>query len=333
MDFRRMAAPTLMASLVTIATTLAACAPPEQVEAKGYTTAKLDKAVPTAAFDGADPDAAQAALGGDRLTINRWEDYVDGTNDGGLLTLHVSGLDGEDPVAGVSIVFVESAGDDGKDVETRLRNASRLEVKFNNGSGIVSTHVFASGTTDAAHKNDSASNTLIRRIFSDSEAILQAPPQQVDGDEQARLCLASYHATVSNAARCVDDPANKAECDAVRANAVATADACQGTKTAKILASGRIKTQNLSQIFGLFSSLGSGGILSKLGGAGGAGGLGGFGNILGGLLNGGAGGLGGLGGAGGGLGMILKLLPSLFGNKGGLTASPLTGLISLIGRK
>jgi hypothetical protein len=321
------------ATVTVVAASAMACAEPEFTETRGITTAKLLKPAAAAELPASDALAFQQALGGVPIDIDRWAGYVAGTEDGALFLLHLSGARGDKPIAGLSIAFVEeAAASTTGDLEARLRNAGRLEVRFNDGTKIVSTHTFGSPpSTYAAHRSNANAQTLLQRAFNDAEALLRAPKSIVGGSDAEGACVANFLMTVSNAARCVDDAANTLECGAVRGNAMDAALACQGTKTANVLAdadpnvlttralptSGLGGLANLTKLFGTFSSLGKGGILgSLLGGKGGG--------ILGSLLGGGSATSGGspL------LSTALKFLPKLFGNANGLKASPQTGGVS-----
>jgi hypothetical protein len=115
---------------------------------------------------------------------------------------------------------------------------------------------------------------------------------------------------------------------AVCGNAMDAALACQGTKTANVLAStnpnvlstraqptsGLASLGNLVKLFGVFSSLGQPGVGASSGGGGGGGAIL---KILASLVGG-----GGNGGSGSILPTLLKFIPKLFGNPTGLNASP-----------
>jgi hypothetical protein len=322
------------AAAALVATAMGCAPPPDAVEAQRMTTTKLLKATPAAELPASDTKAFQDALGGVPIDIDRWAGYVAGTDGGALLLLHLSGAHGSKAVAGLSIAFVEDPGGAATgNLDARLRDAARLEVRFNDGTGIVSTHTFGrSPSTNAAHRANANADTLLKRAFSDAEALLRAPQSIIESSDAEKACVANFLMTVSNAARCVDDPANVVECGAVRGNAMDTASACQGTKTANILAStnpnvlqtraqstsGLATLGTIIKLLGVFSSL------SKPGAGAGGGGAGSLLGILGGLVGGGGG-----GGGASILPTLIKFLPKLFGNPTGVQASPLNGAVSL----
>lgn len=219
------------------------CAAPEEVEARGSTTSKLlapYKAVETPASVTAD---FVKALNVAPVEIDRWQGFVAGTieesgKDNALFAVHLSGLDGDKPVAGITVALVEegtptAAGD----FDERFAKATKLEVRFNNGSGIVSTHSFNEGRSVSPHLKDPESDSLLKRAFNDSTALLSAPKSIAgDGADETKSCLANYLELVRNATRCVNDAANVDECNAVRTDAANTAATCAGAKTANILA-------------------------------------------------------------------------------------------------
>lgn len=243
----------------------AGCAPPEQTEARGYTTSKLlapYKAVQTPASVTAD---FVAALGGVPVDIDGWQGYVAGTIEGtkkddALFAIHLSGVRGEAAVAGLTIAFVEDAAATG-DLGDRLEHASTLEVRFNNGTGLVAKHSFATGVSTAAHQTDPATDSLLKRAFNDAEAMLQASAAHASSSEESTSCLASYLETVASAARCVNDAANAKDCSSSRASALAVAATCAGAETANVLAttarSGGIRAQgfDLGSLFKMFFGL------------------------------------------------------------------------------
>jgi hypothetical protein len=330
------------AVLAAMGTSVIGCgdAAPEDMEPRRMTTAKLLAPTAAAELPASDAKAFQQALGGARIDIDRWAGYVAGTADGALLELHLSGSHGNKAIAGLSIAFVEGRGGaTSGPVDARLRDVSTLEIRFNDGSKVVSTHTFGPPpSTNAAHRADANANTLLQRAFNDAEALLRAPQSMIGGSDQDKACVASFLMTVSNSARCVDDVANTAECAAVRGNAVDTATVCQGTKTANVLAdlnpnvlttraaptSGLGSLANLAKLFSSFSSLSQPGV-----GAGG--GVASLLPILASLLGGAGagGGLGGQSGAGSLLSVVTTILPKLFGNTRGLQASPLNGKVSV----
>jgi hypothetical protein len=148
------------------------------------------------------------------------------------------------------------------------------------------------------------------------------PVDQAGGGDKGAGCMASFLATVSASARCVDDAANADDCNAVRNEAVLVAGACNGPTTADVLARhGSIHTQAVASA-GSAGALGA--IFKLLGsfalGGGNAGGLGSFASIL--------------GGKGGGLGGFTGLLGGLLKGGGGLLGggkTPASGLGSLAG--
>jgi hypothetical protein len=130
-----------------------------------------------------------AAMGGTPIDIDSWAGYVAGTTKDALYELHLSGMKGNKAVAGLSFTFVENEGQGSGDLQTRLAAVPLLQVRFHNGTGIVSSHTFpldgSAGTTDAAHHADDASNSLLQRAYSDAEALLRLPADQVGGGEKA----------------------------------------------------------------------------------------------------------------------------------------------------
>jgi hypothetical protein len=295
-------------------------------EPKGETTAKLLKAHASTNLPASNTDDFVAAQGGTPIDIDGWEGYVAGTTADALFEMHFSGLHGTRAVGGLSLAFVDQGGAASTgDLATRLASVPRLEVRFHDGSGLVSSHTFTAdgseGVTDPAHQSDPTSDALLKRAFSDSEALLRLPTDQVGGGDKASACMASFLAAVSGAARCVDDAGNADDCTAVRNEAVLVAASCNGPKTANVLQGhGSITPQalpggGLGGLGSIFKLLGS--FALKSGKGGGAGGLlGSFASILGG--GGGAKGFGGL------LGGLLSV-EKLFGKSGGLSKGLLSG--------
>lgn len=305
---------------------------PPPPEPHGSTTARLMKPYPTTEVPASEAAAFAREVGGPEISLTSWEGYVGGTQGDDLFAMHLSGVDGTKPVAGLTLAFVENGAKG--DLEARLRNAAVLEVRFNNGSGVVARHVFdGAGATMAAHAGDPSSKALLGRAYNDAEALLQASPATFQGSDDAKTCLASFLTTVSDAARCVDDGANAMECARVRDDAWSVATSCQGTETSNVLAgAGSLSTRSmhtraldLGSLFSSFKGLESGGIGSLLGKLGGGNG-GGLGDILGKLGGGASGGNGAL------LKKLMSFLPSLFSKKNfaGLVASPKNGAVTLV---
>ncbi|MFO0734633.1 MAG: hypothetical protein U0270_02075 [Labilithrix sp.] len=292
------------------------------------------KPYPTTEVPASEAAAFAREVGGPEISLTSWEGYVAGTQGDDLFDMHLSGVDGKKPVAGLTLAFVEDGAKGAGDLEARLRNAAFLEVRFNNGSGVVARHVFdGAGATTAAHADDPSSKALLGRAYNDAEALLQASPTAFGGSDDAKTCLASFLTTISDAARCVDDGANATECARVRDDAWSVATSCQGTETSNVLAgagslstrSVRTRALDLGSLFSSFKGLESGGIGSLLGKLGGGNG-GGLGDILGKLGGGASGGKGAL------LNKLLSFLPSLFSKKNfaGLVASPKHGAVTLV---
>jgi hypothetical protein len=261
------------------------CAAPQLQEERASTTARLLKPHAAADLPASDADAFAEASGSAHLDIKGWEGYVAGTSEDALFLTHLSGMNGSDGIGGLSIAFVEGAGTRAAKLEQRLLEAASVEVRFNNGSGLVSRHTFGPpATTAAAHHGDPDSEALLQRAFNDAEALLRLPVDDADGGEDAQTCAASFLATVSSAARCVDNPANTADCAVVRQQAVLIAAYCAGAPTANVLV-GR-KTTLRPKLFGgssIFANLfpiGGGSFGTSIGGGGGLD----FGGLLGNLL-------------------------------------------------
>jgi hypothetical protein len=307
------------------------CAPPDTLETRGATTSRLLRPHAAASLPASPTGAFTAALGGAPIEIDGWEGYVAGTAADALFLVHLSGVQNGKGVAGLSVALFAGPG---ATSDEQLLASPRLEVRFNDSSGLVSTHTFGAagtvGTTNAAHSTRPASRALLERAFSDAETLLRVPVDSTGGGERAQRCLASFLSTISGAARCVDNAANTSDCAVVRAEAVATAANCAGSKTANVLESaGSVGTKTFGG--GIF---GGGGGFCSLGGSplssfasvllGGMGGMGGMGGGFGGGYNGGLGGYGGqLGGmpfcgdyfGGGSLPRIGGMATASFGNQ------------------
>jgi hypothetical protein len=322
------------------------------------TTAKLMKAHASTTLPASDTQQFVDQVGGKAIDIDSWDGYVEGTTKDALFVLHFSGLLGTKAVAGLSLAFLEDDGSQSGSLDDRLASASKLEVRFHDGTGTVSSHTFpadgSGGTTDAEHQSDATSDALLKRAFNDAETLLRLPVSQVGGGDKATACMASFLAAISGAMRCVDDAGNVDDCAAVRNEAVLVASSCDGPKTANVLAGhGAISPQTFRQAPGksapgAFPVGGSsaGGVLgsfaSMFGGGGSKGGIQQFKGLLGGVLQGFQllnqlgpllGGLGGTktSGASGGLGG-LGALGSILGGLGGAGGSGgLGGLGNILG--
>lgn len=233
----------LVLGLSLVATTAAVgCAQPEEVEARASTTSKLLAPYKAVATPASVTAKFVEALGGVPVEIDRWEGYVAGTiendeneKDDALFAVHLSGLDGQAAVAGITVALVEP-GEPGKgDFDARFAAAPLLEVRFNNGSGIVATHSFVDGKSVAQHKTDPESDALLKRAFNDTTALLNAPKEIASGEDGAKSCVANYLAFVHHATHCVNDAANVDDCNDVRTAAINTAATCAGTKSANVL--------------------------------------------------------------------------------------------------
>jgi hypothetical protein len=251
----------------------ASCAPAEQSEPKRVTTAKLLKAYPAAKMPTSNSSVFAKRLGVEGVDIDGWEGYVAGTiagqgKDDALFAIHLSGTKQGTPVAGLTFAFVEASPTPSGDLAKRLATSSVLEVRFNNGTGVVSRHVFGrgKGTSDSAHAKSAASDALLQRAFNDAEALLSAPTDSSDSGDASKACLANFLDVVRDGARCVNDAANAANCSLVRRDAVNTAATCAVQSTANVFdgvnTSGGVHTQALgdsadplTKLFGQFFSL------------------------------------------------------------------------------
>ena len=312
-------------AVLAVAVMALGCAQPAYQEPQGSATSKLLKAHASTSLPASNGADFAADQGGPTIDIQGWDGYVAGTTAGALFELELSAIAGTKSAGGLSIAFVRGADGSGG-LANQLAGASNLQIRFKDGSGIVSSHDFVAGTSDPAHHANERSDALLRRAYSDAEALLRLPVDQAGGGDKAAACMASFLATVSASARCVDDASNTDDCDAVRNEAVLVAGSCNGPATANVLAgTSTVRTQALGGGAGglgsIFKLLGSFALGGGKGGKGG--GLGSFASILGGLLG------GGKGGKGGGLGSLTGILGGLLG--GGGKGGPLGALGGLLG--